>query len=120
MAHYAFIDQNNIVTEVIAGKDDGEDGVNWEDWYGEFRGQSCKRTSYNTRAGVHTSGGAPFRKNYAGIGFTYDAGRDAFIPPKPFPSWSLNEETCLWDPPVPMPESGVWQWDEEQQQWIEI
>lgn len=98
MAHYAFIDDNNIVTEVIVGKDEGEDGVDWDAYYGEFRGQVCKRTSYNTRGGQHISGGTPFRKNYAGIGYTYDPIRDAFIPPRPDgDGWVLDEESCLWD-----------------------
>jgi hypothetical protein len=118
MAHYAFLDENNIVTEVIVGKDEAEDGVDWEQHYGSFRGQVCKRTSYNTSGGVHSGGGTPFRKNYAGLGYTYDEQRDAFIPPRPFPSWSLNETTCLWEPPVAMPEDGqLYQWDESTQQW---
>jgi len=121
MAHYAFLDANNIVTEVIVGKDENEDGILWELHYGAFRNQVCKRTSYNTIGGVHTSGGTPYRKNYAGIGYTYDAGRDAFIPPKPFNSWVLNETTCLWDAPTPMPEDGKpYRWDEDTTSWIEI
>jgi hypothetical protein len=103
MAHYAFLDANNIVTEVIVGKNEGEDGINWEQHYGEFRKQVCKRTSYNTQGGVHTSGGTPYRKNYAGIGYSYDPVRDAFVPPKPYASWVLNEDTCLWTAPVAMP-----------------
>ena len=118
MAHYAFLDENNIVTEVIVGKDEGEDGIDWEAHYGAFRGQVCKRTTYNTSGGQHPSGN-PFRKNYAGIGYSYDAARDAFIPPSPFPSWVLNEDTCLWDPPVPMPEDDqIYTWDEETQSWV--
>ncbi len=118
MAHYAFLDDNNIVTEVIVGKDEAEDGVDWEQHYGSFRGQVCKRTSYNTSGGVHSGGGTPFRKNYAGLGYTYDEQRNAFIPPQPFPSWSLNELTCLWETPVAMPEDGqLYQWDESTQQW---
>ena len=120
MAHYAFLNENNIVTEVIPGKDEGEDGIDWEVWYGEFRGQTCKRTSYNTSAGVHEKDGTPFRKNYAGVGFTYDAQRDAFIPPKPFPSWVLNEETCLYDPPTPYPKDenrNVYVWNEGTTTW---
>jgi hypothetical protein len=102
MAHYAFLDENNIVTEVITGKEEGN--FNWEQQYGSFRGQLCKRTSYNTRGGVHILGGTPFRKNYASVGYTYDHQRDAFIPPKPnLPSWILNEDTCIWNAPVPMP-----------------
>lgn len=99
MAHYAFLDENNVVTEVIVGIDEGVDGVDWEQHYGAFRGQPCKRTSYSTRGGQHLSGGAPFRMNYAGIGFLYDATRDAFIPPQPGPDWVLNEDTCLWEQP---------------------
>ena len=100
MAHYAYLDENNIVTLVVVGKDEGEDGVDWEQYYG------AKRTSYNTFAGVHynteTNERSPdqskaFRKNYAGIGFTYDPIRDAFIPPKPSETAILNENTCLWE-----------------------
>ena len=118
MAHYAFLDQNNIVTDVIVGKNEGEDGIDWEQHYGEFRGQVCKRTSYNTAAGVHLSGGTPYRKNYAGIGYTYNAVRDAFIPPKPFASWALNEQSCQWEPPVAMPtDGGRYSWNESTQAW---
>ena len=118
MAHYAFLDQNNIVTEVIVGKNEGEEGINWEQHYGSFRGQVCKRTSYNTIDGVHSLGGIPFRKNYAGIGYTYDLNRDAFIPPKPFNSWILNESTCNWDAPVAYPNDGqIYSWNEETQNW---
>ena len=119
MAYYTFLDENNIVTEVIAGKEIGEDGVDWEYQYGNFQGQVCKRTSYNTIGGIHTNGGVPFRKNYAGIGYTYDAARDAFIPPRPYASWLLDEDTCLWGAPVPYPEDGErYTWDEDQQQWV--
>jgi len=119
MAHYAFLDENNVVTEVIVGNDEGS--LNWETKYGSFRGQSCKRTSYNTSGGVHSGGGTPFRKNYAGIGYTYDPVRDAFIPPKPFASWVLNEDTCLWDAPVAYPADGkMYNWNEDQQNWIEV
>ena len=118
MAHYAFIDSNNIVTEVIPGRDEGEDGVDWEQWYSEFRGQTCKRTSYNTVGNQHPEG-RPFRKNYAGIGYKYDAQRDAFIPPQPFPSWVLNEDTCVWDAPIVYPTDGqLYQWDENTSNWI--
>ena len=96
MAHYAFLDENNIVTEVIVGKDEGEDGIDWEKWYGDFRGQVCKRTSYNTQANRHLLGGVPFRGNYAGIGFYYDENLDMFIPPKPSDSSVLNVETASW------------------------
>ena len=119
MAHYAFLDENNIVIEVIVGKDEGDDGVDWEAHYGAFRGQTCKRTSYNTHGGVHSGGGTPYRKNYAGIGYTFDAGRDAFISPKPYASWVLDEDTCLWNAPVPYPDDGGrYQWDENSLSWI--
>lgn len=110
MAHYAFLDENNIVTEVIVGAEETEliDGRTPEEWYGDFRGQRCLRTSYNGN----------IRKNYAGIGFTYDEDLDAFIPPKPFASWLLNEETCLWEAPVPYPEGEVmYFWNEETGDW---
>ena len=114
MAHYAFLDENNIVTEVIVGRDEWEvvDGISdWEAYYGQKRNQVCKRTSYNGN----------IRKNYAGIGFTYDEGRDAFIPPKPFDSWLLDEDTCRWEAPIPYPEDGLmYQWDEEQGDWTPI
>ena len=111
MAHYAFLDPNNIVTEVIVGRHEGEEGIDWEQYYGNFRGQTCKRTSYNGN----------IRKNYAGIGYTYDASRDAFIPPKPYTSWTLNETTCLWEPPIPMPTNGKqYLWDEPAKLWIEV
>lgn len=122
MAHYAFLDENNVVVEVIVGKDedDLDAGVtSWEEHYGNFRGKTCKRTSYNTNGGVHTSGGVPFRKNYAGIGYTYDEQRDAFIPPKPFPSWVLDEDKCLWVAPVPRPD-GDYMWDETVQNWLPL
>lgn len=121
MAHYAFLDENNIVTEVIVGKDEGDDGVNWEEHYTNFRGQLCKQTSYNTVGGVHVNGGTPFRKNYAGIGYTYDVNRDAFIPPKPYESWLLNEETCLWEAPIARPnDDEIYHWDEDTTSWLKI
>lgn len=120
MGHYAFINGENIVTEVITGKNEGEEGINWEQWYSEFRGQICKRTSYNTQGGVHSLGGTPFRKNYAGIGYTFDEARDAFIPPKPFASWVLDEDSCLWQAPVAYPTDGkFYSWDEEAGNWVE-
>ena len=126
MAHYAFLDENNIVTEVIVGKEEGENGIDWEVHYGAFRGQTCKRTSYNTHGNQHPNN-QPFRKNYAGLGYTYDAGRDAFIPQKPYASWLLNETTCLWDSPVPYPtDVGTeenpkrYSWDEATTSWVEV
>ena len=121
MAHYAFLDENNIVTEVITGKDENEGLYDWERFYANERGQPCKRTSLNTSGGIHTRGGTPYRKNYAGIGYTYDATRDAFIPPKPFNSWILNETTCLWEAPSAKPDqTKTYGWNEENLQWIEI
>ena len=121
MAHYAFLDSNNIVTEVIVGKHEGEDGIDWEQHYGDFRGQICKRTSYNTISGVHTNGGTAYRKNYAGIGYTYDATRDAFIAPKPYASWLLDEATCSWNAPTPRPiDDKQYYWDEPTTSWVEV
>jgi len=118
MAHYAFLDQNNIVVDIIVGKD--EDSTDWEEHYGQLRGQTCKRTSYNTYGNQHLAGGVPFRKNYAGIGYRYDAVLDAFIPPQTYPSWHLNTETGLWDPPTPMPTGpGFYRWDEDTVSWVE-
>lgn len=125
MAHYAFLDENNTVTEVIVGKDESEliEGLDPETWYGNFRGQVCKRTSYNTLANTHLSGGVPYRKNFAGIGYTYDEEWDAFRPPKPYPSWKLNYETFQWNPPIPVPpavEGYSWKWGEINQEWIQV
>ncbi len=118
MAHYAFLNMQNIVTEVIVGKDETDGPTNWEMHYGNIREQVCKRTSYNTQGGVHSGGGTPFRKNYAGIGYTYDFARDAFIPPKPFDSWTLNENSCLWEAPVAYPNDGQqYEWNEETTSW---
>jgi len=110
MAHYAFLDENNIVTEVIVGIDETEliDGLDTETWYGNFRGQTCKRTSYNNR----------IRKQYAGIGYKYDADADVFIAPQPYPSWSLDDNFD-WQPPVFKPSEGYWLWDEAKGDWVE-
>lgn len=110
MAHYAFLDENNIVTEVIVGKDETEliDGLSPEEWYGNFRGQVCKRTSYNHN----------IRKQYAGIGYTYNEVADVFIAPQPFPSWALDSNHD-WQAPTPKPE-GSFYWNEETLAWVEI
>jgi hypothetical protein len=113
MAHYAFLDEYNIVTEVIVGIDETEtiDGLTPAEWYGNFRSQVCKRTSYNGN----------IRFNYAGIGFTYNPVRDAFIAPKPFDSWELNETTCQWEAPVPYPTDGIgYYWEETTLNWVAI
>ncbi|MBF0183612.1 MAG: hypothetical protein HQM06_04370 [Magnetococcales bacterium] len=118
MAHYAFLDNNNIVTEVIPGRDEGELAIDWEVWYGNFRGQTCRRTSYNTFGGRHRGGGTPFRKNFAGVGYCYDARRNAFLAPQPYPSWVLDEQSGLWQAPIPEPTEGrPWRWNEEEQTW---
>jgi hypothetical protein len=122
MAHFAEIDSNNIVTRVLVVDNSQED--NGQDFLANTLGLGGTwiKTSYNTQGGVHTNGGTPFRKNYAGIGYTYDSARDAFIPPKPYNSWVLNEETCLWNAPTPMPveEGKMYRWDEDTTSWIEI
>ena len=118
MAHYAELDASNTVTQVFVGKDESDTSYNWEEYYA-VPGRTVKRTSYNTHGGAHSEGGTPFRKNYAGVGYTYDPDRDAFIPPKPYESWVLDEDTCLWNAPVPMPEDGIYTWDEDTLSWSE-
>ena len=110
MAHYAFL-ENNIVTEVIVGIDENEliEGLDPETWYGNFKGQTCKRTSYNNK----------IRKQYAGIGYKYDADADVFIAPQPYPSWSLDDN-FNWQAPIAMPTDGQWYWDEETGNWVEF
>lgn len=117
MAHFAKLDENNIVIFVTVGRDE-DNGKELE--LSARTGNVYKQTSYNTHGGVHTLGGTPLRKNYAGIGYTYDIQRDAFIPTKPFPSWLLNEETCLWESPVPYPtDDKIYNWDEATTSWVE-
>jgi hypothetical protein len=114
MAHWAHL-TNGIVDQVIVIDEETLALGHWgnpSEW---------KQTSYNTHGGVHALGGTPLRKNYAGIGYNYDSGRDAFIPPKPFASWLLNEATCLWDAPTPMPTDGkMYRWDEPTLSWVEM
>ena len=109
MAHYAFLDENNIVTEVITGIDETQliEGLDTETWYGNFRGQICKRTSYNNR----------IRKQYAGIGYKYDVDADVFIAPQPYPSWLLNDNFD-WQAPIEKPEGNFF-WDEGIGNWVE-
>ena len=121
MAHFAEIDKDGTVLRVLVVGDEQEDRGQ------EFLandlglGGTWVKTSYNTVAGEHRNGGTPFRKNYAGIGFKYDSTRDAFIPPKPFASWALNEDTCVWDAPTPMPTDGkLYTWDEPTTSWKEV
>ena len=127
MSHFAKLDENNIVTFVTVGRQE-DDGLEAE--LTARTGDVYKQTSYNTRGGVHYNPetGDPsedqtkaLRFNYAGIGFTYDEARDAFIPPKPFDSWVLDEATCLWEAPVAYPENGgAYVWDEDAGDWTEI
>jgi hypothetical protein len=112
MAHFAKV-ENGVVTQVIVIDQETLNTGHWGD------PSSWIQTSYNTQAGQHPEG-RPLRKNYAGIGFTYDSVRDAFIPPKPHASWLLDEATCLWNPPVARPQDGkMYVWDEETTSWIE-
>lgn len=110
MSHFAKIDDNNIVTQVIVAEQDFVDNLEGT-WI---------QTSYNTIGGVHKYNKTPLRKNFAGIGYTYDADKDAFIPPKPYDSWFLNEETCLWYAPKAQPAVGLWRWNEESLDWEEV
>jgi len=113
MAHYAFLDDNNLVTEVIVGIDETEliEGLEPETWYGNFRNQVCKRTSYSSK----------IRKNFAGIGYFYDEVKDAFIPPQPFKSWILNETLFIWEPPHKYPnDDNMYIWNEELISWVMI
>lgn len=119
MAHFAEIDENNIVLRVVVTDNNKPD--EGHGWLVRALGGTWVKTSYNTNAGVHRLGGEPFRKNFAGIGYTFDADRDAFIPPKPYESWVLDEETCLWESPVPYPEDGlVYEWDEATVDWVAV
>lgn len=112
MSHFAKVNGLGVVEEVIVAEQDFIDTLP--------DSSSWVQTSYNTRGGAHTLGGTPLRKNYAGIGYRFDGVRDAFIPPKPFDSWVLNEETCLWDAPIAMPNDGkLYTWNEEQLNWVE-
>jgi len=110
MAYYAFLDDNSIVTEVIVGKDETEtiDGLTPEEWYGDYRGQRCVRTSFNNK----------IRKQYAGVGYTYDSTADVFISPQPFQSWSLDSNYD-WQAPIQQPADGKdYSWDESNQAWV--
>lgn len=117
MAHFARV-EDGLVTDVLVVPDEHE-----ADGNGYLNGLGLDgvwvQTSYNTSAGVHSGGGTPLRYNYAGVGFTYDAVRDAFIPPRPYSSWVLDEATCLWVAPVPYPGGGLWMWDEDAGAWVE-
>jgi hypothetical protein len=115
MSHFAKLDENNVVVFVTVGRQE-DDGKEAE--LSARTGDVYKQTSYNTRGGTHLLGGTPLRKNFAGIGYTYDETRDAFIPPKPYDSWVLNEDSCLWQSPVPYPDDGqLYKWDESLTSW---
>jgi hypothetical protein len=119
MAHWAELNENNIVTRVLVGDNNDPSNDEGYQWLINNLGGTWKKTSYNTIAGQHTNGGTPFRKNYAGVGYSYDEALDAFIPPKPFNSWILNEETCQWDSPVRLPdEENLYFWDEAELKWV--
>ena len=111
MAHFAKVN-SGIVEQVIVAEPE------FFDTFVDSSPGQWLQTSYNTHGGVHTNGGTPLRKNYAGVGFSYDPTRDAFIPPKPYASWNLNDDTCLWDAPVTHPgDGGLYTWDEAALQW---
>ena len=114
MSHFAKV-ENGVVTQVIVIEQDVLNLGHWGD------PASWVQTSYNTQGGVHSQGGTPLRKNYAGVGYTYDSSRDAFIPPKPFASWILDEGTCQWSAPTAMPvvEGKRYQWRESDTSWVE-
>ena len=113
------IEVQSVVNEVLHDANGVEQEVNGIDFLTKLTGWAIwKQTSYNTKGGIHLSNGIPFRKNQAGIGFTYDEDRDAFIPPKPFNSWLLNEDTCLWEAPITKPEDGnKYRWNEQNLSW---
>jgi hypothetical protein len=113
MAHYAKV-SNSLVTEVIVAE------AEFFDTFVDSSPGEWVQTSYNTSGGVHSEGNTPLRKNYAGVGYTYDSVRDAFIPPQPFPSWTLNEDTCQYEAPVAYPDDDkMYNWDEDTTSWVE-
>ena len=124
MAHFAKINESNIVTQVVVVNDsDGNNDTDGQNFLNNLfkTTHTWKKTSYNTYGNTHRLGGTPYRKNFASVGFTYDSSRDAFIDPKPYNSWTLNETTCLWESPVAYPSDGKsYDWDEDNRQWVEI
>jgi hypothetical protein len=125
MAHYAKLNSKNIVISVFVGRDESDTSENWEEVYSNLFGKTCKRTSYNTRGGIHYTDGEPsedqskaFRKNYAGKGFKYYVSHDGFAPPKPYASWTLNSSTLLWESPIERPsDDNAYLWDEDTNEW---
>ena len=124
MAHFAKINESNIVTQVVVVNDsDGDNDTDGQNFLNNLfkTTHTWKKTSYNTYGNTHRLGGTPYRKNFASVGFTYDSSRDAFIEPKPYNSWTLDETTCLWESPVAYPSDGKsYEWDEDNKQWVEI
>ena len=121
MSHWAELDKNNLVLRVTVGDNNDPNGDEGYQWLIDNLGGRWVKTSFNTYGGVHRLSGTPLRKNYAGIGYTYDSVRDAFIPPKPLASWVLDEETCQWEAPVAYPTDGKnYRWDEPTVTWVEI
>jgi len=140
MAHYAFLNSHNVVTEVITGRDENdldnlpEGFSSWEEYYLTKRpnASDCKRTSYNTDLNQHKDGGTPFRGNYAAKGYIYDETNDVFVGPKPYPSWVLNEDIWIYEPPVAYPSNSNsdysdtslpvihYIWNEQYQKWLEV
>lgn len=121
MSHWVELDSDNIVIRGIVCDSNDPAGDEGYSWILDNLGGNWVQTSYNTVGGVHLLGGTPFRKNYAGIGYFYDETRDAFIPPQPYPSWTLNEETCLWEAPTPRPAESAdatYHWDEDTLSWV--
>jgi hypothetical protein len=125
MAHYALLDDDNIVTTVIVGPDENLDSIDWEQHYTDLYSKTCKRTSYNTYGNAHTNGGTPFRGNYAGKGYVYDTVNDVFYSPQPYPSWTLDTNTWGWEAPVEKPTlteeeinaGKYYSWNEETTSW---
>lgn len=127
MAHYAILNDDNVVIQVITGREEDDvealpDGfASWEDYYGQYHGKRVLRTSYNTMWNQHQGGGTPFRGNYAGVGYLYLDEYDAFVPQKPHASWVLNDSVMAWEAPTPYPDDGgQYIWNEQEQNWLPV
>jgi len=119
MGHFAKVVNNKVVQVIAAESQEFVDSLPKLDELNKYPSKWIQ-TSYNTKGGVHLLGGTPLRKNFASVGAIYDEARDAFYRPQPYTSWILNEDTCQWEAPIAKPASGLWDWDEENQQWIEV
>lgn len=118
MAHYAYLNKDNIVEQTFVGVDEGTDGIDWEKWYTDFDGRKCLRYSINTRSNIHLNGKEPFRKNLAGIGWIYNEEFDGFHEPQPYSSWILNPDTCTWQAPIEKPvDENRYSWNEDSLSW---